>query len=123
MSISNDLRERVVNFYHSSPAGYQTLAKRFGVSVISVRRWVKRKRETGTVQPLKSPGRPRIISTERFGELRSFVSKCSDRTLSEMCSEWQIRCGTPISVSAMAETLSKAGLSYKKNILRVGKEK
>jgi len=54
---SKDLRLRVLS---AVDAGVPTeqVAKTFSVSMPTIKRWLKRRRETGDVQPRAIPGRP-----------------------------------------------------------------
>ena len=54
---SKDLRSRVLA---AVDAGRPTeeVAKTFSVSVLTIKRWLKRRRETGDVEPKPIPGRP-----------------------------------------------------------------
>lgn len=50
-SLSNDLRQRVVEAYERGEGTQPQIAERFGVGEASVRRWVALKRKTGGLEP------------------------------------------------------------------------
>src|SRR5215218_902164 len=54
---SKDLRLRVLSAVDSGTPR-EEVAKTFSVSVPTIKRWLKRRRETGDVQPRAIPGRP-----------------------------------------------------------------
>src|SRR5215210_5917404 len=54
---SKDLRLRVLSAVDAGTPREQ-VAKTFSVSVPTIKRWLKRRRETGDVQPRAIPGRP-----------------------------------------------------------------
>src|SRR5688500_20129606 len=54
---SKDLRLRVLSAVDSGTPREQ-VAKTFSVSMPTIKRWLKRRRETGDVEPRAIPGRP-----------------------------------------------------------------
>jgi transposase len=54
---SKDLRLRVLSAADAGTSREQ-VAKTFSVSMPTIKRWLKRRRETGDVQPRAIPGRP-----------------------------------------------------------------
>src|SRR6266446_6084556 len=58
---SQDLRQRVVRAVDAGQSQAE-IAKTFAVSVATIKRYLKQRRETGHVQPKAIPGRPALIS-------------------------------------------------------------
>lgn len=114
--ISKDLRRRVVAAYRAGKGTYPQIAELFGVGEASVSRWLRLERETRDVEPGPHGGGfpPRIAESE-YGTLRALVAEKPDRTVVELCSEWERRHGTQLSRSAMQRALLKAGFTWKKN--------
>jgi transposase len=119
MTLSIDLRERVVEAYLNGEGGYGRLAKRFSISPISVCRWVKRKAQTGTIEPFTSPGRPPIIARSRYDELNSFVKQHSDKTLEELCCVWQTHSGQVISQTKLTPIVRTTKQRFVRSALSV----
>ncbi len=59
------------------------VAKSFSVSVPTIKRWLKRRRETGDVEPKPIPGRPRVKGAALEEWLPSHLEKNHDLTLKE----------------------------------------
>jgi len=56
---SKDLRMRVLAAVDRG-APREEVARTFSVSVPTIKRWLRRRRETGGVEPKPIPGRPRV---------------------------------------------------------------
>ncbi len=59
------------------------VAKTFSVSVPTIKRWLKSRRETGDVEPKPIPGRPRVKGAALEGWLPSHLENNHDLTLEE----------------------------------------
>ena len=63
-ALAVDLRVRVISAWERGWGTQKEVARRFGVGVASVVRWVALKRETGSLQPRPKPGRPPKLTAE-----------------------------------------------------------
>jgi len=79
---SKDLRLRVLAAVDRG-VPREEVAKTFSVSVPTIKRWLKRRRETGDVEPKPIPGRPRVKGAALEGWLPSHLEKNDDLTLEE----------------------------------------
>lgn len=61
----------------------QEVAQTFSVSVPTIERWLKRRRETGDVEPRPIPGRPSVKGAALEGWLALHLEENSDLTLEE----------------------------------------
>ena len=114
--ISKDLRRRVVAAYRAGRGTYVQIAELFGIGEASVSRWLRLERETRDLEPEPHGGGfPPRISEAEYGALKALVAEKADRTVAELCDEWQRRHGTTLSRSAMQRALLKAGFTWKKN--------
>ena len=104
---SMDLRERVLA---DSDAGMPTkqVAEKYGVSRTWVRSLKQRRRETGSIAPRVSTGRPRKIDR---GKLATLVEQCPDATLVEL----RDRLGVDCSPTAIWMVLDALRITFKKN--------
>ena len=89
----------------------------FGVSLSSVKRWRKRRRENGGLEPLPSPGRtPTIGKTdEERRALWAQLEADDDATLERHCELWEEGRGARVSVSTMSRAVRKLGWTRKKD--------
>lgn len=83
-------------------------ARRFGVSVSSVKRFRAQYQQTGDLAPRPHPGRPARIRRDD-ARLRQQVAAHPDATLAEHCAHWQEDTGCPVSLSTMSRMLVRAG--------------
>src|SRR5215218_5479104 len=79
---SKDLRLRVLSAVDAATPREQ-VANTFSVSMPTIKRWLKRRRETGDVQPKAIPGRPSRKGTLLKGWLPRHLEANDDLTLEE----------------------------------------
>jgi len=115
MALSNDIRNRVVDAYCNNEGTLKKIAERFSVGVESVKRWIKRKRDTGTIERKLQSGRPSKIPPKMYTQLYALVAQNADATLKQLADKWYQKFGVKISISPLNQTLKKAGITYKKN--------
>ena len=113
--LSVDLRVRALAAYDAGGVTQEEVAKRFNVGVASVKRWVRRRRETGGLLPGKATGRPSKLSEEHRAVLRALVVEHPDWIRDEFADELQERCGVRVSTATIGRELHRAGFSRKKN--------
>jgi transposase len=80
---SKDLRLRVLAAVDSGVVPREEVARTFSVSVPTIKRWLKRRRETGDVEPKPIPGRPRLKGAALEEWLPSHLENNDDLTLEE----------------------------------------
>ena len=91
---SRDLRERAANSYLRGDGTYEEVAEQFAIGTASLRRWVRRMRERGHVEPDgHSGGRASKVPDDALMELRAFVGEDADRTVPEITAQWCRRRG------------------------------
>jgi transposase len=111
-----ELRERVVKAYESGEGAYPVIAAMFSLGEATVKRWVWRYRERGTVAPVpKGGGTP---STIALSEIESILGRLGDATASELTAEFnRTRRGqNRVHVSSMKRALHRHGYVVKKNV-------
>jgi transposase len=79
---SKDLRLRVLAAVDRG-VPREEVARTFSVSVPTIKRWLKRRRETGDVEPKPIPGRPGVKGAALEGWLPSHLENNYDLTLEE----------------------------------------
>jgi transposase len=103
---SKDLRARVLAAVDAGKPG-EGVAKTFSVSMPTIKRWLKRRRETGDVQPRAIPGRP-----SRQGQmLREWLPKHleanDDLTLEEHREAFEEEYGQTVSTSTIGRAIAR----------------
>jgi transposase len=89
----------------------------FGISLATLKRWLKRRREGEEVAPRPSPGRtPLILSTqEQRVALWKQLEENADATLERHCELWEHRTGVGVSVPTMSRAVRTLGWTFKKS--------
>jgi transposase len=92
-------------------------ASTFGISLATLKRWLKRRREGEDVAPRPSPGRtPLILSTrEQRAALWEQLEENADATLERHCELWEHRTGVGVSVPTMSRAVRTLGWTFKKS--------
>ena len=109
-----DLRKRVVT---KAKAGKQTqasIAATFGVSVSTVEKWLRRKRETGKITPKPPPHGPKRVLQEHASFLCGQVKRQPDITLTELCIRMARELNIVVSPSTVCRELQHLRLPRKK---------
>jgi transposase len=89
----------------------------FSISLTTLKRWLKMRREGKDLSPGVSTGRRRrILSTpEEERLLWSQLEENDDATLERHCELWEHKTGVRVSISAMSRAIrQKLGWTYKK---------
>lgn len=89
----------------------------FGVSLATLKRWLKRREEGKDIAPRPSPGRtPTILATdEEKRALWEQLEANAEATLERHCELWEERNGVRVSVATMSRAIRhKLGWTYKK---------
>ena len=110
-----ELRERVVKAYESGEGAYHVVAAMFSLGEATVKRWVWRYRERGSVVPTpKGGGTPSTISAS---EIESILDRLGDATANELTAEFNRgrRGQYRVHVSSMKRALHRHGYVVKKN--------
>ncbi len=89
----------------------------FGVSLATLKRWLKRRREGEGLSPRPCPGRtPRILATaEERRALWAQLDANDDATLERHRELWEGERGVRVSVATMSRAVRKLGWTRKKD--------
>jgi len=111
---SEDLRERVVRAVAIGTPRSEVAAT-FAVSVPTIERWLRLKRETGSLAPRPVPG-PVAVKTEALmARLPERLVERADATLDQQCSWWQEVSGVQVSTATMSRALTRLGRTRKQS--------
>ena len=110
---SEDLRERVVAAVERGTKRSEVV-ETFAVSLPTLKRWVKQRRETGALAPKPIPGPPAIKGDALVEALPERLAEHADATLEEHCTWWRERTGTVVSTATMSRAITALAWTRKK---------
>jgi transposase len=103
---SKDLRLRVLAAVDRGvPRG--EVARTFSVSTPTIKRWLRRRRETGDVEPKPIPGRPSVKGAALEGWLPSHLERNHDLTLAEHREAFGEARGTEVSAATVGRAIAR----------------
>jgi transposase len=111
---STDLRERIVRVV-AEGRPMKEAARRFGVSVSAVKRYVVRQQETGSLERTPIPGCPRQIGPDQEAILLARLEAAPDATVLEHCAWWAEHQGQQVSEATMWRAMRRLGWTHKKS--------
>lgn len=111
-----ELRGRVVKSVENEGLSIREAAQRFDVGTASVKRWLRRSRESGSVEPEPMGGlRVVWIGVEERQQLIDLVEAMADATLDELADAYNARHETAVSRSSLMRALKRFGITRKKS--------
>lgn len=116
-ALSVDLRERAVAAYHRGEGRQVDIAKRFGIGEASLRRWLRRERETGCLDPITDfqHGPAPKIELADMAVLEQLLSANTDATNLELAELMEERTGIAVSPSTISRAIAVLGWTRKKS--------
>jgi transposase len=112
-AFSTDLRQRVVDAYDAKEGTQQALAVRFKVSYSWVRKILRQRRLTDSIDPLPhSGGQAPAFDDAAAVRLRDAVKADNDATLTELAKASGVTC----SASAVFRALERLEITRKKSL-------
>jgi transposase len=111
---SPDLREKVLRAVDQGyPRG--EIVKLFGVSLATIKRYLKQRRETGAVAPKPIPGRPAKKLAKLQADLVAQLQAHDDVRLEDHCRLWEQTQGIRVSTATMSRAIKRVGWTRKKS--------
>ncbi|MDP8973570.1 MAG: IS630 transposase-related protein [Actinomycetota bacterium] len=83
------------------------VAQLFGVSRSTIKRWLKRRRQTGGVETMKIPGRPSVKGKALREWLPEQLKSNPDLTLAEHCEVFEDETGVEVSEATMSRNIAR----------------
>jgi transposase len=102
---SKDLRLRVLSTVDAATPR-EKVAKTFSVSVPTIKRWLRRRRESGDVEPKPIPGRPPRKGTLLKEWLPKHLEANDDLTLEEHREAFEEHFGQRVSTSTIGRAIA-----------------
>jgi transposase len=91
-----------------------TVAQTFSVSVATIKRYLKQRREMGHMQPKAIPGRPSVKGAVLQAHLRAQLEAHPDVTREEHCRLFQQAHGITVSPASISRARAALGWTRKK---------
>jgi transposase len=113
---SKDLRLRVLEAVDRG-VPRKEVADLFGVSLSTIKRYIRRRREGEDLEPRPSTGRKRRIlaTSEEQRALWEQLENNDEATLERHCELWEEKRGVRVSIATMSRAIrNKLGWTYKK---------
>ena len=102
---SKDLRLRVLDAIDAGKPR-EEVAKTFSVSEPTIKRWIKRRRETGNIEPKPIPGRPSVKEAALKEWLSSHLPNNKDLTLEAHREAFEEEVGIAVSTSTVGLSIA-----------------
>ncbi len=110
---SQDVREKVLRAVDEGyPRG--EIVKLLGVSLATIKRYLKQRRETGTVAPKAISGRPPKKLGKLQADLVAQLQAHDDIRLEDHCQLWEQTHGVKVSTATMSRAIKRVGWTRKK---------
>ncbi len=103
---SKDLRLKVLDAVDRGMPRNE-VARIFGISVPSIKRWLRRRRESGDVEPSPIPGPPATKGAMLEQWLPNQLENNPDLTLAEHCESFEEDLGVEVSTTTMSRRISR----------------
>ena len=110
---SPDLRQRILHAVDQGTARTQIVAL-FQISLSTLKRYLRQRRETGTLTVKPIPGRPSKKGAALDAELSAQLAAHDDATLEHHCQLWEASHGVRVSTSSLSRSIARLGWTRKK---------
>jgi transposase len=110
---SQDLRKRVLRAIDGGKSQAE-VAEMFAVSTATIKRYLKRRRESGHVLPKTIPGRPSVKGAALEAGLVEQLRAHPDATREQHCQMWEATHGLKVSPASISRARMALGWTRKK---------
>lgn len=121
---SVDLRQKIIDSYHTKPISQRRVAEQFSVALSFVQKLLKQYRQTGNISPKPHGGGAQLkLSPEQLAILAELIENNNDATLEELCSLLKEKTGVEVSRATMGRMTQKLNITVKKKPFTPQKKK
>jgi transposase len=113
-ALSLDLRQRIADALDAQQS-QASVARRFDVSLSSVERLARKRRQGHSLEPGKSPGKKPLVAHEQQQAFEQLAASRTNWTLQTLAHAWQQQGGETLSQATVLRTLRRIGFAYKKS--------
>jgi transposase len=90
------------------------VATTFGISPSTLKRWLRRRRQTGAALPRPIPGRPSRLGAGLGAGLEAQLRAAPDATIAEHCAAWERATGQAVSPTTVRRAVARLDWTRKK---------
>jgi len=119
---SQDMREHILRAIDQGVSRAEVI-RIFGVSEPTIKRYLKQRRETGSLAPKAIPGRPKRKIGPLLEGLRPQLETHPDATLKEHCRLWEAETGAKVSPSTIGRAIQRLQWTRKKKSIEASERK
>lgn len=112
---SEDLRRRVVEAIDRGMPRVDVV-RTFQVSLATLKRYLKQRRDTGALTPKPRPGRPATKGAALAAQVDQLLERDPDATLDDLCQQWATLAGVCVSAATMSRVVRRLGWTRKKDV-------
>ncbi len=114
--LSPDLRSRIIQAWKAENLRVPELAKRFAVGTATVKRLIRRFRQTGSIEPLPHGGGQKSkIPAGKLARVRRLLEANPDWSVEELRAAYNEGEGTAVSRSTVVRAIARLGFTQKKS--------
>lgn len=110
--LSLDLRRRIVEA--ARDASNPEVARRFGVGLTTVERFVRADREGRSLQPKSPPGADRLVKPDGEALFAAWLAENPSLTQADLAARYEAETGIAISRQTAGRTIARMGQTRKK---------
>lgn len=122
-ALAVEQREKIVAAHEAGLGTAKEIAKMFAVTVRSVYRYLRRQRETGSLEPDPTPGRPAILNDNNLSLIKEIILENTDGTLEEYRCKFLDKTGINVTIVTIHKACCLLDFRRKKSLLRSGTRK
>ena len=112
---SLDLRERIVGAVDRGMPRAEVAAT-FGVSASTITRYLRQRRQTGSLAARARPGQPARTVAALVAGLQPLLDQCPDATQAEQAARWHTLTGQTVSPSSIRRAMRALDWTRKKSV-------
>lgn len=110
---SEDLRQRIVEALDRGMSRLEVV-RTFHVSLATIKRYLKQRRDTGQLTPKSRPGRPATKGVALAAQVEHLLVADPDATLPDLCQRWAAISGVQVSTATMSRAIQRHAWTRKK---------
>ncbi len=118
-SVAVEIREKVVTEVISGKSSPEDAARKFGVGLASVGRWVAKRRRGESLAPLPhGGGAPRLLDANDLDVLRTLMTEQPRMSVADLCAGLRERTGKEVSLPTILREFRRVGIRRTRDVAK-----